>query len=91
MLYFLITKNDSVNNINAQKCECSFVLNNFFQKLTECKIICPNKMKTPGPSHQVDELKAPGSLWSKNLKQFNTVLIQAVWPQGRQFFRLLGV
>lgn len=49
----------------------------------------PFKMKTPGPSHQIDELKAPGSLWSKDSKQVNTVLIQAVWPQVRLFFRLL--
>jgi len=50
----------------------------------------PYKNETPGPSHRIDdELKAPGLLWSKILKQVSTVLIQAVWQQEHQFFQLL--
>jgi len=50
-----------------KKCECSFVLEKIFQKLNECETIFPLKMKTPGPSHRIDdELKAPGSFASNS-------------------------
>jgi len=62
----------------------------FFEKFIEFETIINIKMKTPGPSHQIDELKAPGSLCSKSLKQVSIVLIQAVWQQVRQFFQLLA-
>jgi len=68
MLYFEITETDSVKKYNVQECECSFVLEELFQKLIECQTIFLIKMKTPGPSHRIDdELKAPGSLCSKSL------------------------
>jgi hypothetical protein len=68
MLYFEITETDSVKKYNVQKCECSFELEKDFQKLIECETIFSIKIKTPGPSHRIDdELKAPGSLWSKGL------------------------
>ena len=64
----------------------------FFKGIIEYQTIFLIKMKTPGPSHRIDdELKAPGSLWSKSLKQVSIVLIQAVWQQERQFFQLLAV
>ena len=63
-----------------------------FQQIIECKTMFPVKMKTPGPSHRIDdELKAPGSFGSKSLKRVNDVLIQAVWQQGCQFFQLWAV
>ena len=64
----------------------------FLKRLLNEKQYSMIKMKTPGPSHRIDdELKAPGSLWSKSLKQVSDVLIQAVWQQERQFFQLLAV
>ena len=64
----------------------------FLKNLLNEKQYSMIKMKTPGPSHRIDdELKAPGSLWSKSLKQVSIVLIQAVWQQVRQFFQLLAV
>ena len=50
----------------------------FFEKFTWYETIFSDEMKTPGPSHQIDELKAPGSLCSKSLKQVSIVLIPAV-------------
>jgi hypothetical protein len=38
----------------------------FFEKFIEFETIINIKMKTPGPSHQFDELKAPGSPCSKS-------------------------
>jgi len=40
----------------------------FFEKFSECETIFNDKNKTPGPSHQFDELKAPGSPLLKELK-----------------------
>jgi hypothetical protein len=63
----------------------------FLKSLLNEKQYSMIKMKTPGPSHRIDdELKAPGSLWSKSLKQVSIVLIQAVWQQVRQFSQLLA-
>jgi hypothetical protein len=64
----------------------------FFSKANRMRNNVPYENEIPGPSHRIDdELKAPGSLWSKSLYLVSIVLIQAVWQQERQFFQLLEV
>ena len=66
MLYFEITEIDSVKNIKVQICESSFVMmKSFLKNLLNARQYALIKMKTSGPSHQTDELKAPGSLLLK--------------------------
>jgi hypothetical protein len=48
MLYFLITKNDSVKNINVRKCECSFAFEEIFSKIYLIRNNIQYKNENPG-------------------------------------------